>query len=271
MENDRFTLPRERFSPRFLSPFPSSFNGREREEEKDVRGRENFHSLSSTPRFVSPFFLSLHASFPRASLGIGRSINPAQIKLSRHRIFNGRCLIYEGERINVSIKLHRVWRPRQLFDPVRDNFSFFSLSIPHLRIHVYIYSTRRNTVDRREFIATSTRSKLPPIYSRHFQRCSHPSRASFSLFFVLSTNFQIVIQGRPGIRTSTRWILIETFSFQSFPLRMYKYNTRFLSYIDRWREFRDENPKKTLSRARSSILSLKTQSLWISLSQIPTP
>lgn len=170
MENDRFTLPRERFSPRFL-PFPLLSTG---EKEKDVRGRENFHSLSSTPRFVSPFFLSLHASFPRASLGIGRSINPAQIKLSRHRIFNGRCLIYEGERINVSIKLHRVWRPRQLFDPVRDNFSFFSLSIPHLRIHVYIYSTRRNTVDRREFIATSTRSKLPPIYSRHFQRYSQP-------------------------------------------------------------------------------------------------
>lgn len=104
MENDRFTLPRERFSPRFL-PFPLLSTG---EKEKDVRGRENFHSLSSTPRFVSPFFLSLHASFPRASLGIGRSINPAQIKLSRHRIFNGRCLIYEGERINVSIKLHRV-------------------------------------------------------------------------------------------------------------------------------------------------------------------
>ena len=74
--------------------------------QRERKGKLPF--LSSTTRFT---ILSFHASSPRAEKrlwGLADRSAPAQIKLSRHRIFNGRSLMYEGERINVSIELHRV-------------------------------------------------------------------------------------------------------------------------------------------------------------------
>lgn len=177
--------------------------------QRERKGKLPF--LSSTTRFT---ILSFHASSPRAEKrlwGLADRSAPAQIKLSRHRIFNGRSLMYEGERFN------------RITPCLTSAPTFLSFPIP--RTYVYIVSPAkhaRSTRIYRRFI------KLRPIYFRHFQRCSRPWRIRDSL---------------------TRWILIETIAFLIFSFLfpfVRRINTRVQAELDLNRESGIENTRSRI-------------------------